>query len=575
MAPSGPTAEPVAPARKAWPRFPYKGLSYYGPEDAPLFTGRDKDVKACAARFCRRGVRVFQLHGKTGCGKSSFLRAGLIPFLEDPYRGFEFLKAEQGGQVKALFVRSTEFPLLKLAEAVYDFASSEQQVETVAGSVTLPLTRALPEDADRGGFCQRALRSPQTLIEALGTLSSLHPRTLVLVLDQAEEVLTQKPGPAAEESQARLFEFIGALTLADMDLKLLVTLRTDFFGPFQNGIRQRSTSYNPLAVDDYLLPELERQQLIEAILFPSSHKTVPGYPGVPHDHYRFTFEDKVPELIVNDLVGTKPAGGILPVMQIVCDRLYRHYRADDSRPRQEFVITCADYKRLGGIEGQVGKHLDEVLTRWCQSQGSDPRGSQAEVDRWKEVLFQLVETQAEGAVTTKLKRTEEVIELARNAGCRLDTIEATLSYLEDEKQRILRPTNLLNLETNDTLPGYSLGHDAIGLALVKWKVARETEKKTTTKLAALRGMNLILGVSLALVAAGAIVYELLKITGAAFAQSPATWEDWLAVVLSAFYLLIGVSMLMRPESYVRVLSVLLTSFNKNQADSRKDPPASP
>jgi hypothetical protein len=62
---------------KDWPKDPYKGLTYYGPGDVPLFAGRDNDIDAVCGSIGLGNMRILLLHGLTGCGKSSFLRAGL------------------------------------------------------------------------------------------------------------------------------------------------------------------------------------------------------------------------------------------------------------------------------------------------------------------------------------------------------------------------------------------------------------------------------------------------------------------------------------------------------------------
>jgi hypothetical protein len=65
-----------------WPERPYKGLLQYTYEDAPLFAGRDMEKLSCAKELLRSDISLFLLHGDTGCGKSSFLQAGLLPFLD-------------------------------------------------------------------------------------------------------------------------------------------------------------------------------------------------------------------------------------------------------------------------------------------------------------------------------------------------------------------------------------------------------------------------------------------------------------------------------------------------------------
>src|ERR1700720_3592595 len=97
---------------KKWPNDPYKGLTYYGAGDVPLFAGRDSDIDAVCGLIGLGNIRILLLHGLPGCGKSSFLRAGLIPALEEEIAGYEFLRDENG---KPDFVRSTDDPTASLA----------------------------------------------------------------------------------------------------------------------------------------------------------------------------------------------------------------------------------------------------------------------------------------------------------------------------------------------------------------------------------------------------------------------------------------------------------------------------
>lgn len=118
-----------------WPPDPYKGLTYYGPEDTPLFAGRRPDVQRFARILGSGRTRILLLHGATGCGKSSFLRAGLIPYLEDEIGRFSFGKdlveklsaPESGSREAMLFVRSTYDPLLELAIRTYSYARMVQR----------------------------------------------------------------------------------------------------------------------------------------------------------------------------------------------------------------------------------------------------------------------------------------------------------------------------------------------------------------------------------------------------------------------------------------------------------------
>src|SRR5450755_2956183 len=123
--------------------MPYKGFSYYGPDDVPLFAGRDQQIVDFARLVGQRDTRLVLLQGATGCGKSSFLRAGLIPYLEGRLRGFEFLKETQGDPDRAIFIRSTDSPLEQLAEEIFRIASEGYAFTSPVGREHLELREAL------------------------------------------------------------------------------------------------------------------------------------------------------------------------------------------------------------------------------------------------------------------------------------------------------------------------------------------------------------------------------------------------------------------------------------------------
>ncbi len=64
----------------------------------PLFEGRDDDIVRCARILGRPESRLMVLHGESGVGKSSFLRAGLIPYLEEDCVGYRFVRDRSDGR---------------------------------------------------------------------------------------------------------------------------------------------------------------------------------------------------------------------------------------------------------------------------------------------------------------------------------------------------------------------------------------------------------------------------------------------------------------------------------------------
>jgi hypothetical protein len=113
--------------RPGWPPEPYRGLNFFSLDDAPLFSQREGEIEDCAARLDDFSVRVLLLHGFSGMGKSSFLRAGLIPRLENPPEDgcrFHFLRRGNG---KPAIVRSTADPIGGIYEALVEAACYEDK----------------------------------------------------------------------------------------------------------------------------------------------------------------------------------------------------------------------------------------------------------------------------------------------------------------------------------------------------------------------------------------------------------------------------------------------------------------
>lgn len=150
------TRSASADARR--PERPYKFLDYYTEADADLFFGRDSEIEAICSQILAR--RSFILHGRSGVGKSSILRAGVSPRLKarghsvfvlrsftDPvHQMLESLRGRpSSGMVIFIFDQFEEFFSLLPAE------NRQQFIETVERLVesepaTLRFVFALRED---------------------------------------------------------------------------------------------------------------------------------------------------------------------------------------------------------------------------------------------------------------------------------------------------------------------------------------------------------------------------------------------------------------------------------------------
>src|SRR3954468_15685561 len=106
--------DPIEKAqRRTWPEQPYRGLNFFTAADAPLFSERDEEIGICSELVGSLRTRMLLLHGRSGTGKSSFIRAGLVPRLleQEAVASLTALDAS----AEALVIRCTADPVARIA----------------------------------------------------------------------------------------------------------------------------------------------------------------------------------------------------------------------------------------------------------------------------------------------------------------------------------------------------------------------------------------------------------------------------------------------------------------------------
>jgi WD40 repeat protein/transcriptional regulator with XRE-family HTH domain len=321
-------AEGAGPRPRAVTGSPYRGLSVFGEQDAAFFFGREAAAIAVLDRMSRRleGAGLLMVSGVSGAGKSSLLRAGVLPRIRETG-----LPAAPGAASwSCLVFTPTYAPLDELA----------LRVALLAGTDASAMRQGLA--ADPAGFAlparQAALaRPPGPARDGDGSATeggqSWPQRRLLLVVDQFEELFTQ----CSEEGQRRAF--ITALHAAastghgpDQTPAALVVLgvRAD--------LEARCADYPQLAgavQNRYLVTAMTERQLRMAI-------TEPAKKAGSH------VDGDLTELLLAEIRTGQPGtsgAGVLPLLSHALDQAWRG-RAGET-------LTLADYERTGGIEGAV------------------------------------------------------------------------------------------------------------------------------------------------------------------------------------------------------------------------------
>jgi uncharacterized caspase-like protein len=223
------------------PKYPYKGLLSFEKEDKDKFFGRKKLSKKLVQKI--KNETLIVVLGTSGSGKSSLVKAGIIPELEVSTQP-EFLILDP--------IRPGEFPLTALARVCNDIENP-----VVKASKTQLERKKLNENADY--FAGRVGNWTQV---NLG-------KKLLLVIDQLEELVTL----CRDEKERKLFlaQVTKAIIEYKEQLRIVVTLRSDYEpvlrSLFQSVFHDRTRI--DLSKARFEVTPMTREELREAIVEPA------------------------------------------------------------------------------------------------------------------------------------------------------------------------------------------------------------------------------------------------------------------------------------------------------------------
>jgi hypothetical protein len=301
--------------------IPYPGLRPFKEDESDIFFGREKPTDQLLARLASN--RFLAVIGPSGCGKSSLVRAGMIPAIR---AGFI---AAVGSRWRICEIRPGEKPLGRLASAL---ASPD----------------ILGADRNSGeslAFIEATLRrGPLGLIEIVRDAEALQGSTLLVVVDQFEEIFRYRERIAADEADAFVALLLASTGQRDVPIYVVITMRSDYLGDCAvfHGL--------PEAVSEsqYLTTRLTWEELELAIAGPARV-------------FNGQVEPKLVNRLINDF-GTDPDQ--LPLLQHALARLWSRCSASAVRP----VLTAQDYEAIGGLAEALSRHGDEILAELTPAQ---------------------------------------------------------------------------------------------------------------------------------------------------------------------------------------------------------------
>jgi WD40 repeat protein/energy-coupling factor transporter ATP-binding protein EcfA2 len=278
---------------------PYRGLEVFREQDHDFFFGREALVQQLTEKL--QTARFLAVLGPSGSGKSSVVRAGLMPHLRERALATLFTPGER--------------PLEELAFALRRCYPEDKR----------PPAKRLLDGLSEPGQSLRYLS--REVLEDTGK------KELVLVIDQFEELFTR--AGAESERRAFILAILNAVEAANGPVTVILTMRSDFLG--------KCAFYPDLNtyVSDHFLQvgPMSLEELCRAIEEPARLVDL-------------HFEKGLVNRILNDVKG---APGELPLLEHALLELYER--------RQGSRLTARAYEEIGGIEGALVKRAESEYAK--------------------------------------------------------------------------------------------------------------------------------------------------------------------------------------------------------------------
>ncbi|MEM6450337.1 MAG: hypothetical protein AAF703_08495 [Cyanobacteria bacterium P01_D01_bin.105] len=391
---------------------PYKGLKRYNFRDRDIFFGRDALISKLVTAVNKN--KLLLVLGASGCGKSSVVRAGLIPELK-----------KNLGETQLLdFVFSPgQNPFDSLHRCLlsedkdYSFSESEAEI---------------------------ALKShPHTLVEVIQSLKPKNTRWIIFI-DQFEEIFTN-----CTDEQRRL-NFIDSIVelnqVPEESVRVVLAMRADFLEYFSSYPQLGSLVNNN---NIHLVTDMHPDELRLAIEQPAARHGV-------------VFEEGLVEHIIKEVQGQN---GYLPLLQYTLNLLWKtecRTEAQDNKFHiDDRTLNRSSYMALEGVRGALQTRINNLYQKL----------NQEEQDATRQIFLRLVQVEKSDFGTRAVSRK------AHRSDFQGKSVESTLKKFVDEnmivsdydyaQQNSLLAGEIVNLPKNAV---FEIAHEII---LSSWEQLRQ------------------------------------------------------------------------------------------------------
>ena len=368
------------------PSQPYPGLRPFEAYEWSIFFGRERMVDDVIDRLARD--RLVVVHGASGSGKSSLIRAGVLPKLARQH-------LRHGAPWLTCAIRPSGGPLWNLAT---EFAKLEERADDLARV-----------QAIHGLFSRR----DATLASVVGASEQLSGKSVCVLVDQFEELFRYERETSREE--AELFvDLIGSVAMEpdgaraqdSAEVHVVVTMRSEFLGACArfDGLAETINR------TQYLVPRMDDNSLMRAVRRPA--RMFDGF-----------IDERLSARLIASVRGREDE---LPLLQhglmLMWDEALR------VKSGEGVVLDGTSVEKAGGLAELLSRHADEVMALVAP----DERRA-----RLVEMIFrELTDPNAEGSA---IRRPRALLDLAAAAGIATDELRPLINAFRAPGVSFLTP----------------------------------------------------------------------------------------------------------------------------------------
>ena len=394
---------------------PYPGLRSFESSERQYFFGRERQLDELLRKL--RSNRFLAVVGTAGSGKSSLVKASLLPRLKDGFSG----QAGQNWRIAVCNIGTN--PIGNLAKQL------AQRGVLHADSMMDPNYPAIMEQLLRRGSLG--------IVEAYKQ-ANVNRENLMIVVDQFGDIFRLAETGQSEEAAAFVSLLLNASRQKDFPIYIVLTMRSSDLG--------LCTEFRglPEAINDgqFMLPRMKMEDLKKVIIAPA-----------------MSVDSKIevdPSLVNTILDEATEDFDELAVLQHTMMRTWEYWISYTSDYEKD-PISISHYKAIGGLNFALDRHAEEAFAEVVARDDEDTYTHQHICERMFRGLAEI------GPEGKHIRRPMTVKEIMNLTGGSFQEVRFVINAFAQKTRQFIYAPSLEHLEMDSTI---NVAHDSL---LTRWK----------------------------------------------------------------------------------------------------------